>query len=645
MSVASPPVRRYGVNDILDAAEKRLQLFADRNEWYDRLLKYYYGKQPQGKTYSLSSPIVLPSNSQGRPLLRQVGESISTDRTYTSQRLAPIVDDYAALLGRMPTSRADPPDSSPQGAARAELLTRYLYSTYELSNMEVQQAEAGFYQSALGDVFYVLEPEPDELRVVWTVMSPRNVYPRFWHGFRRFEVYDLITVETWDPDDIETQLGHKPKTEAPDDCTVTMYVSPYQRSIVLGASRPELVKHVEWELGFCPAAWLLNKVTGKMGMSDIGQSLSQQDFLDWSFNVWADGLVHMTYPILMIKDPINTGQDQITVGPGAPPVPVMGSGDIKAITTGADPRAIEAIMNQTLQDISTATGSSPVRQEGQMHGSIITGRAVHAVQGPQSTRVDAKQEVAGAVWRTLNRMTLAMQERAPHLKNFKGDIYGRYKGESFTTKFDASADIDGWYRTTVTWEQLVGMNLQQKLQVGYEGMVAELWDDLHAREMVGVEDPIGMRDRVKAMLQAKAEMQAAAAGGSGQQPSVTQAAGGGPPSGGAGPQNPQQPPPQIFRPPSMMPSPQQQQLPTGVPMGVSREAVRKALERVAPKLKGTAYAVGDLATKGQAEHALVAVSDSRDYAMVKEALSAIDPGAKVRKIPEDRLPAEAVRVA
>ena len=643
MAVASLAIRRQGVQEILDTAEKRLQIYADRDIWYDKLASYYFGKQPQGKSYA---PTVLAANAQGRPLLRQVGESIMTNRTYSSQRLAPIVDDYAALQGRMPTSRVDPPDSSQQGEQKSELLTKFLYSTYELSNLETQQAMAGFFQSGLGDTVYILEPEPEELRVVWSVMSPRNVYPRFWHGYRRFEVYDLITIEVWDPDDIKTQLGHYPKSDAPEDCTVVIYMSPYQRTVVLGATRPELIRHAEWDLGFCPAAWLFNKVTGHMGMSDIGQSLGQQDFLDWSFNVWADGLVHMTYPILVIKDPINMGQDQITIGPGAPPVPVMGSGDVKAVTTAADPRAIEAIMSQTLQDISTATGSSPVRQEGQMHGSIITGRAVHAVQGPQSTRIDGKQAVMGAVWRNLNRMTLAMQERAPFLRDFDSDIYGRYHGESFQTKFNAKADIDGWYRNSVRWESLVGMNQQQKLQVAYEGIVAEIWDDLYAREMVGVEDPIGMRDRVRSMLMAKMQMQQgmAPAQGAGTA-SMTQSAGPGtgPTSGGPSVQPPQQPPPQIFRPPGLMQPGGQP--PTGVPMGVSREAVQKALERVASKLKGTVYAIGDLALKGQSEQATVAVSDPRDYSRVLEALRAIDPSVKVRRVSEDKLPLEAVRVA
>jgi hypothetical protein len=181
--------------------------------------------------------------------------------------------------------------------------------------------------------------------------------------------------------------------------------------------------------------------------------------------------------------------------------------------------------------------------------------------------------------------------------------------------------------------------------------VSKIWDDLEAREMMGVEDPIGMRQRIKAMQ--LAEMQTQQEVGAGQQQGQPGGGGGAPPSTGTPPPGPSGgPPPQVFRPPGLQ---QAGQVPPpgsappgsaagGTAMGVTREAVEKALEKIAAKLKGTAYAVGDLAT-GHSQHATVAVSDGRDYSMVLAALKAIDPGAKVRKVPEDKIPREAVRVA
>src|SRR5262249_25409258 len=182
------------------------------------------------------------------------------------------------------------------------------------------------------------------------------------------------------------------------------------------------------------------------------------------------------------------------------PVQVQGDGDTIARNTQADPRALEAIIQQTLSDITAATGTSDVRQQGQMKSSIVTGRAVQSVQGPQSTRIEFKQQVLGEAIEQANRITLHMQEKAPVLRDFKGDIFGNVRGVSFRQEFDASKDIDGWYRTEVTWQSLVGMNMQQRAAVAAEGMQFKLWDDLRAREIAGVEDPIGMRKRIETQL-------------------------------------------------------------------------------------------------------------------------------------------------
>lgn len=613
--------------EIVDEFEARKRRFADRDAWYERLLNYY-----NGQSKSEGGLPILAANSQGRPLLRPVGESINARRTYSSQRLAPVVDDYSALLGRMPTARVEPPDPSPQGEARAELLTKYLYSTYELSRLGYQQAQAGFLLSALGDTVYVLEPEPTKLRVVWSVFSPKNCWPSFYHGYRRFEVFDLLVAEVWTASELRKQWGVLPPNDKPESCTVLTYLSPYQRSVIVGTKNSQRVAHVEWDLDFCPAVWVFNKVTGMMGMSDIGNSLDQQDFLDWCFNVAADGIVQNTYPLIGVKDPINVGQDQITIGPGAPPIPLQGTGDIIVRQTQGDMRAIEMMMAQTLQDINAATGSSQVRQEGQMKSSIVTGRAVQSVQGPQSTRIEFKQQVLGDAIEAANSFTLAMQEKAPFLKDFKGPIFGNLKGKSFQEEFSAKDDIDGWYRTKVSWQSLVGMNLQQKTAVAYEGMVAGIWDDLEARDIVGIEDPLGMRKRVQSLKLQEAQLQQQLEGGQGQpgQPAPAQAQQGqqaAPAQAQAGQQ-------QV--PPELQPAPLRFK-PFGAvqtPARPDQKKLEAALKQIADKLKGTVWTAG----------VEILISDYRDYTKVQKALEQVAPGIKIRAVPEDKMPEFAERV-
>ena len=631
MALAVPAKPKVlSVEDILDEYEYRREQFEPRDALYETYLQYYR----DGSNGRTGLPI-LAVNAQGRPLLRPIGENIHRQRTYSSRRLSPVVDDYSALMGRMPTTRAEPPDNSEQGEQRAELLTKYLYSTYELSRMGYQQAQSGFYLSCLGDSVYVLEPEGDLKRVVWNVCSPRTVYPSFYNGYRRFEVFDAMISEVWSRRDLRRQWGIDAETEGPEDTTVLTYLSPGQRTVIVGIRYPHVASHVEWDLDFCPVVWVFNKVTGYMGAADIAHSLDQQDFLDFAFNVWADGIVHLTYPMIGIKNPLNVGQDPPIIGPGAPPVQLHGDGDIIVRNTQGDPRAIEAIIGQTLQDMNAATGTSDVRQQGKMQSSITTGRAVQSVQGPQSTRIEFKQQVLGEAIEQANKMTLQMQEKAPVLREFKGPVYGNLRGVSFQEEFDASKDIDGWYRTKVTWQSLVGMNLQQKAAVAAEGMQFKLWDDLEAREIVGVEDPIGMRKRIESQLMADAHLQ-------GQMTQAVEQPGQAGPGGQPGPPQPgqpsQQPAPPLFRPPQAAQGGAQ---PTGQPGGAQpaplppEQMLGKALEQIADKLKGSVWL----------SRGTVLISDSRDYSKVLEAVRGVAPQTKVRQQAESKMPEDAQRLA
>ena len=254
-----------------------------------------------------------------------------------------------------------------------------------------------------------------------------------------------------------------------------------------------------------------------------------------------------------------------------------------------------------------------------MKSSIVTGRAVQSVQGPQSTRIEFKQQVLGDALEAANGFTLAMQEKAPFLRDFKGSIFGHYRGTSFQEEFSASEDIQGWYRTKVSWQSLVGMNLQQKTAVAYEGMVAGIWDDLEARDIVGIEDPLGMRKRVQAQrmqdAQTQAEIQTLGAQPEpGSQPSTPQQ------------QGSAQVAPQQTSPPNLMFRPFNAIQPAQAP---AKKDLEKALQSVADKLKGTVWYAG-----GE-----VLISDFRDYTKVQEAL----PNVRIRAVPESKMPEEAER--
>ena len=89
----------------------------------------------------------------------------------------------------------------------------------------------------------------------------------------------------------------------------------------------------------------------------------------------------------------------------------------------------------------------------------------------------------------------------------------------------------------------------------------------------------------------------------------------------------------------------QQGLPTGVPQGVTKDAIGNALAKIADKLKGTVYAVGDLAKNGQGRNVQLVTSDHRDHDLVLQTVRALDPMVKVQTKKEFQMPPEAVRIA
>ena len=640
-----------GKDDILKMAERRMRDLRYRDQAYEVYSNYYFGEQS-----GLGSPSVKAMNSQGRPLLRDIEGAGASATEYRSNLLMPVIDDATALLGRMPNSRVTAPDSSEQGIAKAEKETKYLISTHELSNMDDQQEEVGWFLPCLGDALYMLsvgtdKNDPSFRRVVWQTVDPRCAYPAFKLGHDRYSVLDVILREQIDPYEAKARFGSdvidaRNESELVD---VTIYISQYQRTVVVGSeNRAEIVHHGVWDLPFCPAVWVFNKKNGRFAQSDIAQSLIAQDAHDYLMSVFLDVAAFMTAPVPVVKEPTNLGTDGLPPwGPGMAPITTGEKGDFKFVTPQGDLSAIQLGLSSTTQEIYSETGTSEVRQEGKLHSSIPTGRAAHALQGPQATRFELKQAKLATAIRRLNSMTLQMQEQAPFLGNHTFDIFG-FKAEkgakvAFREKFNPKEDIAGWYRNEVRWDTVIGMNQQQRTEMAYQAKAAGIIDTERAIEIFGEEDPPGMADRVRREKERDMQQQAAAAGGGAPGGGT---APGGDQSGSAGPQGAPPPVPQgpdkIARPYDL--GAQQQPLATGVPKGITLDAVKKALELVADKLKGTVAVVGPLAQQGTGQHIEALISNFKDHPRVVPVLQALDPQAKVKAMDEDRWPDNAIRV-
>jgi len=643
----------YDAEDIMEMAAARKLRFAERDELYISMLKYYFhGNDTDGGG---GSHQVMAMDAKGRPLQRDLGVSNQMNHRVYANKAAAVVDDYQALLGRKPQVRFLPPDGSPQSQLKVTKLDRYMLDTYDMSDMDFQQAECGFFLPTLGDACYVLEPYfPPELRekkigrVGISALGPNFGYPSFLKGFRRFQLRDLIIFMLDDPEVIEEEYGIKVKKKD-DMVPIVTYLSRWQRTVVVGDQQ---VAHVEHDLGFVPAEWMHNKmVRSNLGMhqfanSEIRNVRALQDRQNYAMAVQDDALLYATYPMIHGKNLDAFSGGQLEVGAGAVNFSNV-EGELSILGSTANPAAAGDIIHGTTQDIYTAAGTSSVRAEGDQHSSIQTGRSIHAAQGPQATRLDLKQSLLGYGIERLNQKVLMMQERVPSLAH-PFEIHGREKGQEFREEFDPKADIDGWYQNRVSWDAMIGMNTQQKTVVAMQGMAGKIWDQIYAMELVGIEDPVRMRERIQegeademarqAQIQQGAQSQGQP--GQGMQaaphvPGVKLPGGGGAKGGGGAPQS------MPFRPPSMsQPGPQ-----GGVPQGVALDAIQNALHAVALKLKGTVFAVGDLATMGQSMTPKLMITNFRDHEPITTAVTHIAPNIKIEAKSEEAMPDQKVRVA
>jgi hypothetical protein len=654
-------VHRRGANQLWEMLKARGRQYSERNQAYARSLAYYFGRQKRG---SSTLHEVLASSSTGRPLQRDLGVAFDVQRRYVSNRMAPIVEDYQAIVGRLPSMQVQPPTPDSPGEEKAERQTRYLYSTYQLVDMELHQAFSGFCLSCLGDALYTLEVDSDLNRVMPAAIMPIHAYPSFRRGSRRYELYDVLIAQVWGPDEIEQEFGFTPQSDGDDDCTVVTYLSPYQRSVLVGnAERFKMPQHVDWDLGFCPAIWVRNKINGALAGSDIAPVLALQDMYDFTLNVMADGLVEMTYPMRMIKGALSKPDGPMEYGPGAN-VEVGPDGDLKVVALAPPPQAGMMMQQTLIGDLNMGAGTTDVRQQGMPDRSNISGRAIQAAQGPQSTRIELKQILLGAALTRLNAYTMAMQERAPLVGHVKLDLQGTYQRHAFREEFIPNRDIDGWLVNTVTWDELVGVNRQQRIQMAVELASAHLADDLYAMQLAGIDNPVEMRKRIETSIQRQAKMQQELAGGQQQEgqpgsgmppgalPGSPPPGGSQPPGltgGGGGPPPPPQGPRQIARPPQLSGITPAGGAPTGPAEGggqgqVSLRTVKIALEG-AEGLRGEVFAVGQLATDQQAPKVQLVITDQRDYRAVRQAVLSLDPKPEIRYLKGKQPPPEASKVS
>jgi hypothetical protein len=499
------------VEALCQELKRRRSEFSRRNDLYARSRRAYFGDPEDG------DPPVEGMDTAGRVTLRVGsirGQLMS--RQGKVNLLTPIVDDYMYLRGPVPTMKVIPEDEGEDAKVAAIKRSRIIRAQWTNSRMDVQQIEAAWHLTALGDTCYTLTPVfPDEEELFYptgiyiTVVDPATAYPKFRTGFRRGELESLFVCDE--------VLPETAKSEYDVDCdkkrveVIHHYAKDYNCLIV----DEELISVVVHNLGFCTAEWVRNKEVGRFAQSDIGGVLDQHAELQIMTEVMKDAIIESTYSQLLIKDPVNVAE-QFEVGPGAPPIVVQGTGDARRIPPSPPPQAADMIIQRQWENIQHQTGSAPVRTEGKIDGSNISARAINTVQGPMETRLAGTQLLLGQTLQRLNSKMLLMFSKLEEFQGATISIWGNENGKTFQDEFTPD-ELNGWYRNAISYGAMVGSSNHEKAVVGLQLMGQQLVPGEWVLEQIGVDDPETQIKEAEAQTQRRAQQQQAMQPQQGQQ--------------------------------------------------------------------------------------------------------------------------------
>jgi hypothetical protein len=507
------------VDALLEDLKTRKSKASNRNARYERTRAAYFGDPDEEANYGVEG-----MDSAGRVTLR--ADKIRTSLISRSGKvnlLTPVVDDYMALRGPVPTMKILPEDESDPAKLEAIKRSRILRAQWANSRMDVQQIEAAWFLTCLGDCVYTLTPVfPDDEEIFYpagiyiTVVDPSTAYPRFRTGFRRGELDDIFICTVVSPEVALAEYGYDIDKK---EIEVIHYYARQYTCLIVDEELQDTVVH---NLGFCPAEWARNKeVGGRFAMSDIGGVIDQHNELQIMTEVMKDSLIETTYSGLVVKDPVNVNE-QFEIGPGAAPIVVQGTGDVRRIPPAPPPQAAEMIIDRQWENIQHETGSAPIRTEGKIQGSNISARAINTSQGPMETRLGMTQLLLGQALQRMNAKIMLMFSKLDGFKDEEISIWGQEAGKPFAMSFTPE-ELGGWFRNSISYGAMVGSSNHEKAVVGLQLMGQQLVPGEWVLEQIGVDDPETQIKEAEAQAQSRMKQQMALQGG------------GGPPQGGPAP--------------------------------------------------------------------------------------------------------------
>lgn len=575
---------------------------------------------------------------------------------------------YQSFLSPLPMIRTFVERESRPARKQAALKERVLYGTWADGNMNVQLNRIAWFGPLMGDAFLGAWPDMERNIIRPVVRSPEHAFPVPNFDGTRLDALLFCWKTTpakakrafpnWD--------GQGPDGEQNAEIEVLEY------SDNKGFKRwvdTKLTNHVEHNLGFNLFDQVpFIRVPGEpFNHGAVEQAVNLVIAGSALHSLVMQAMIENVFPRMVLEDPMKFSET-IDTGPGAV-IAVNAGGDIRFVSPGTETLATATgIIQENERAIKQGT-SMPDVNFGQFDASIITGKAVNALQGAGTGSVVEMVQgggIGGALT-SFNEKVLTMYQRMfrddqIHLYGVQPQSMLDLNPRQFALSFKGS-EIVGSPRNEVVFSPYIDLHgkLVMALQAQGAGLVSKTW----SREQIGISDSEIMQEEivgevieeavVGAMMQA---LQAAATPEAGDEAlaAATAYIGGGepvlraplappgpapaPPGGSAFPGAPADLPGggQAVAPPFELPpgSPQAgapfgaapQTAPPGpapggaatptADEGISLEAAQAALAGV--DLVGRAWLVGQIVMVGVTNEVEVALTDDADRQTIADAL-------------------------
>lgn len=423
--------------------------------------------------------------------------------------LANVVDRYTDFMSQPPDWRVIPSDITEEAMVMADKQEKFLYSQWELNNIQMAQQWQAHLQALLGMFGFSVIPNFDkhgklanpEQYVRINVLTPDYTYAMPKSDNIRDN--DFIIVDAFNYENARDQYNPSLSANAKRDMANTHIY--FDKDIIKVIENGEIVNEIGHDFGFIPIVLGQNRVKphNVEGVGDLDQSVGLMEYVNELLSWQADIIEYHANPTTIIKG--YSGDDKLPnggrwfLGP---------DGDAKFLQwTGPGP-AVDNMLAKVIGYIQDMTHLSPAI----LGNDIPSGTSGSAVQsllsGIQATML-RKQVTLGDVYNKTNEVIFRVVEKI--FGNKELVVRGTKKGNVFVDKFKGS-EINGNYRNQVVWPAGI-LDQPSRVNLEIQKMSARLQSRHTAMEKIGIDSPIDEMKRIDLEDAKELERQIALKGG------------------------------------------------------------------------------------------------------------------------------------